>query len=468
MLKYILLKEVREMLFSRKFVISFIVCSILIILTFYSGARQYQLDRTLYETAVSENLHSMEGITDWRMIEHTIYLPPHPLASLVSGISNDIGRSMQMHGLGELTAEYSKYNEDPVYAVFRFLDLTFLFQIILSLFAILFAYDAISGEKERGTMRLVFSNTVSRSSFILGKILGTFLSLVVPLLIPILLGCLLLILLDIPMSETDWLKLGIIIGTGFLFFGTMIAISLFVSTITKKTSSSFLFLLIAWILFILVLPRGAVLLSGRTVDVPNVDEINNLKNNFSRELSEENFKKMESFESTSKGDMQQGMNEFQQFMTKISEEKNDKMNAFTGKLNEQRQNAQLERESLAMTLAGFSPSALFTLTASEAAGTSLQLMREYIRQANEYQKVFANFQKEKTGETTGGGMSIVIQNSGDDVLLIDPQELPVFEFKQPEFAAVLSNSLINIGILFLFTLAFYAASFFVFLKYDLR
>jgi hypothetical protein len=65
-------------------------------------------------------------------------------------------------------------------------------------------------------------------------------------------------------------------------------------------------------------------------------------------------------------------------------------------------------------------------------------------------------------------MSIVIQNSGDDVPLIDPQELPVFEFKQPEFAAVLSNSLINIGILFLFTLAFYTASFFVFLKYDLR
>ena len=38
-------------------------------------------------------------------------------------------------------------------AGFRFLDLDFIFQIVLSLFAILFAYDTISGEKERGTLR---------------------------------------------------------------------------------------------------------------------------------------------------------------------------------------------------------------------------------------------------------------------------------------------------------------------------
>ncbi|MEE8583230.1 MAG: ABC transporter permease subunit [Acidobacteriota bacterium] len=65
-------------------------------------------------------------------------------------------------------------------------------QIVLSLFAILFAYNAVSGEKEQGTLRLSFSNAVPRDSYILGKAAGSFLALAIPLLILILLGCLLL------------------------------------------------------------------------------------------------------------------------------------------------------------------------------------------------------------------------------------------------------------------------------------
>ena len=39
-------------------------------------------------------------------------------------------------------------------AMFRFIDLEFTFQVVLSLFAILFSYDAVCGERERGTLEI--------------------------------------------------------------------------------------------------------------------------------------------------------------------------------------------------------------------------------------------------------------------------------------------------------------------------
>ena len=183
MLRLIIEKELKEILGSTKFVVTFGVCAVLLLLAFYVGARNYQVNRTEYEAAVAENIKQMEGLTDWRRVDHRIFLEPQPLASLVTGISNDIGRTTEMRTRGDLQSENSRFNEDPLFAVFRFLDLEFIFGVVLSLFAILFGYDAINGEKERGTLRLSFANSVPRDKYILGKLAGSFLSLSIPLLI---------------------------------------------------------------------------------------------------------------------------------------------------------------------------------------------------------------------------------------------------------------------------------------------
>src|SRR5207247_2348188 len=104
------------------------------------------------------------------------------------------------------------------------------FSIVLSLFAILFAYDAVSGEKERGTLRLTFASAVPRDSYILGKLIGVFIALIIPLLLPMLAGCLLLPILGVPMNGDAWSRLALIIGCGLLTFGAFLTIALFVST----------------------------------------------------------------------------------------------------------------------------------------------------------------------------------------------------------------------------------------------
>ncbi|HMZ03889.1 MAG TPA: ABC transporter permease subunit, partial [bacterium] len=156
MFTLLLKKEIRDILNSPKFSALFGMGSLLILLAFYMGARNYQVLQNQYESAVRENLRQLEGVTDWSRVEPQIHLPPSPLASLISGVSNDIGRSVQVQaGAAELVPDHTRYGEDPVYAAFRLLDLEFVFQLILSLVAILLAYNAVNGEREQGTLKLM-------------------------------------------------------------------------------------------------------------------------------------------------------------------------------------------------------------------------------------------------------------------------------------------------------------------------
>jgi ABC-type transport system involved in multi-copper enzyme maturation permease subunit len=465
MLKILIEKELKEILGSAKFIFTFVVCSLLILLTFYVGARNYQISRSQYEASVAENMRSMQEVTDWRMVQHKIFLPPLPLASLVGGVSNDVGREISMAGLGELVATGSKYNEDPIYAVFRFLDLDFLFQIILSLFAILFTYNAVNGEKEGGTLGLTFANPVPRDKYILGKLIGSFTALAVPLLIPMLLGSLLLPALGVPMAGQDWMKLIFVIFTGFLYFGVFLTLSVFMSVVMKQSSGSFLIMLVIWIMSVVVLPRASVIIAGRAVNVPSVDEINSKKAKFSQQMSEEMFKKMATFKGTGEG--QTVMQEFQKFMGDIQEENSKQTKENSDKLNEERSNRQTVQQNLAFGISRVSPSACFSLGATNMAGTSLQLINEFTEQAVAYQAIYKKFQMEKTGSATGGGLMITVR-SGEEEKKINPKELPQFTYNPPEFNKVLGKSIIDIMVLIIYNLIFFFGSFIAFLKYDLR
>ena len=469
MIKLVIEKELREIISSTKFIITFSVCTVLILLTFYVGAKNHKLNLSRYEAAKAENFRQMEGLTDWlRVSNHRIFLPPQPLEALVSGVSNDIGRTINIHGRGELTSVDSRYNDDPIFAVFRFLDLTFIFQVVLSLFAILFVYDAINGEKERGTLQLSFAGPVQKDKFILAKVIGSFLSLSIPLLIPVLLGCLLLPILGINLSPDEWIRLALVIVTGLIYFGVFLTLSIFVSALTQRSSSSFLALLVIWIFAVFIIPRTSVLLAGRAVNVPSSDELSYKKSRFRAQLWQEDKKKIQDFASTEVEDMEKMASEFSKFMQDLSKERNDKMDEYADRLNEERKNYQTRQQRLAFNIARFSPSSLFSLAITNFAGTSLKMKQQFLKEANGYQQAYSQFMKEKTGMSLGGGIMIYRVGEGEDEKPIDPGELPEFNYKKSSLVEALNYAIIDIALLIIFNLLFFVGAYTAFIKYDVR
>ena len=77
MIRLIIERELRDIIGSTKFAVSFGVGAVLVLLAFFVGARNHQLNVARYEAARVENLRKMEGLTDWiRVNGHRIFLPP--------------------------------------------------------------------------------------------------------------------------------------------------------------------------------------------------------------------------------------------------------------------------------------------------------------------------------------------------------------------------------------------------------
>jgi ABC-2 type transport system permease protein len=471
MLRLIIEKELRDITGDTRFVLSFLVCSLLIITAFYGGERMYRSNLARYEASKRENLRTLEGITDWKEVQQTrIFLPPQPLASLVTGISNDIGQTAVIQGRGSVGTSDSRYGDDPVFAVFRFLDLDFIFQIVLTLFAILLAYDSISGEKERGTLRLTFANGVRRSTYLTGKILGTSLAIGIPLVIPFLIGILIFTGSGIQLSGDEWVRLVLIIGAGFLLFGFFITLSVFVSALTRRSSSSFLVLLLFWVAFGLVIPRISALTMGSLVDVPTTEYLESLKARFSGQIWNDDKRAMENYKPPETQDMQVMMKDFNKFMGDLASAREKKLNEYMSKLEADRENRVERQTFLSLGLARVSPVSAFSLAVSTLAGTSLSMKEAFLKQAESYQKSYANFMVEKTGTNLSGGGFVIRMRTEDTEKAkpIDAGEMPQFTFTPRRLADDAASLIPDFGILLTGIILCFAGSFVAFLRYDVR
>jgi len=177
MLRDIIKKEIQDTIMSPRFVFTFLLCTILILLAVYTGINNYQAELKEHSAAVAlnkKNLESQQGYGQLAGLGTKINRKPQVLSTIVSGIWEAVGRVASVNIAYDPNMTESKYSSNPIFAVFGPLDLSFIVKIVLSLFAILFTYDAIVGEKEKGTLKLALSNKVPRDRLILGKAIGGF------------------------------------------------------------------------------------------------------------------------------------------------------------------------------------------------------------------------------------------------------------------------------------------------------
>ena len=119
--------------------------------------------------------------------------PPNPLSIFNQGLDKRLGNAIEITlGSVPMLWDAEKHGSDnPFLRLFSSIDLVAIFQVVLSLLALLFAYDAIAGEHEAGTLRLMMSHPVRRGQILAAKYIGAMVCLMTPLLISLLLAQLL-------------------------------------------------------------------------------------------------------------------------------------------------------------------------------------------------------------------------------------------------------------------------------------
>ena len=183
--------------------------------------------------------------------------------------------------------------DNPFLNRFFTFDFVSVLVIVISLMALLFTHDICTGEKETGTLKMMFSNPVSRASVLAGKILGTFFTLLPMLLFSYGL-CILVILLypEIHFTASEWMRIGLIFLLSIVSLLLFMVIGLFVSSGVQNSGTSIVICLVLWVTFLFIIPNLANYSAKSFV---NTGSIENLKFKM-KELDEEYLKKTWEYE----------------------------------------------------------------------------------------------------------------------------------------------------------------------------
>ena len=478
MLGTLIEKELKTILLSPKFVAVFAVCSILIIMSIYIGIDEYNTAVNHYEAVNAQLAQQMREETNWGWLRTNIVRRPNPMEIFVTGINNDIGRQCPINTNDVIKLYGSRYSDQLLFSIFRSMDFMFIVQIVLSLFAILFTYDSICGERESGTLKLNFANPIPRTGFILAKLIGSWLGLIIPLLIPMLLGAALVLIFKIPMTSQHWIQLLFLTGISVLYFTFFICLGVFFSSVTRGPSTSFLCLLVVWICFVLIIPRAGVMSAGQFIKVDPAAEIESKLTQKRRQQTSEEFSRwMDNMSKEQNAALSSIPREEYQEKSKAIFEEYDKkydeerirttleVDRYYMSLLEDWRNRKGELERLGYAMSRFSPASAFQLAAMNLAGTGLSLKSQYEDQLHDYKGVFNRFRAEKEIESEAKNAG----NSGNGKKeTIDITELPRFSFVEESISKKLTGTAIDIAILSFYILFAIAGAFISFNRYDVR
>jgi ABC-type transport system involved in multi-copper enzyme maturation permease subunit len=468
MLKDIIKKEILETITSAKFVFTFLLCAILILLSVYTGISNYRSDQKEFSAAVALNKKNLESQPSYQALAGLgtkINKPPQVLEAIATGIDEAVGRVATVNIAYDPNLVDSKYESNPVFSVFGALDLTFIVKIVLSLFAILFTYDAIVGEKEKGTLKLTLSNKVPRDRLILGKVIGGFISLLIPLIIPLILSLLLLLVFpNVVLTGQDWGRLLLMFLMFFLYLSVFFTLGLLVSARTNKSSTSFLVLLFIWVTFVTVIPKLSVVTAARLHPIPSVHEITAKKDAFLQQIQGGAQKKVLDWikeNAPKSGEDQKAYQEkFKKFLEDFQQDATSKIDENNAALERDYQARKRAQQNLAINLSRVSPASALTFSTMSLARTGIDEHERFLASIRAYKPIFTKWANSRMMQ------NLNFQTGETGKVVLD--DMPQHKFEPEGLSKSLARTLPDFGMMLFLIIVFFAGAYVSFLKYDVR
>ena len=262
MLKSIIRKEILSNLLSYKFSIITILSTILILVSIFVMYGDYCLALENYE------------ILQMKSDGPIAVIRPTPLSIFAKGLEENLCRSYTSGFVGHIDISTKQKSANNLFKLFTAPDLLYIIKVILSLCAMLFAFDMVCGEKEIGTLRQSLSCSLKRPILIIGKWIGGFISFILPFFIAVLLGTIFVTLSPmVDMNPENWLKLGLFLLSSVLYLTVFFSLGLLISCLTHQSSSSLVISLFAWAMLVFLIPNLGNILARQLVRIPTVRQL---------------------------------------------------------------------------------------------------------------------------------------------------------------------------------------------------
>lgn len=259
---------------SVRFGVALLLCLVFVPISVLDGTDDYHVRQAEYERAVAANDSVLRSAHVWSAVRPTTVKRTEPLGALARGVQSEVG-IYNMVKLGEYPLLPQSFpsgspsvfgvthtqllgeaggHENPFFNAFTATDFLTLMAWLFPLLALLFSYDAFTAEREAGTLRMVFSEPVGRSTLLAGKLLGIGM-LLAPLAVlcyALAAGCLLAG--GVPMSACDWQALGLMLLLTVALTGVCIVGGLLVSLCFRRSADALAVAMLLWVVMTFVVP----------------------------------------------------------------------------------------------------------------------------------------------------------------------------------------------------------------------
>ena len=265
-------KELKEIVREGRFrVTAGVVLALLLAAVFISN--QYYQSVNAQHAQAKENARS-EWVNQGEKNPHSAahygtyaFKPKYPLSLIDSGIDKYAGISIFLEAHKRSEAQYAAAQDQT--ALSRFGDLTpdFVLIFIMPLLIILIGFNAITRERESGTLRLLRGQGVPAWKLALGKWLGIFIPVLLIVLPVYILSALFLANVN-DYGEFSLGALSLLFLVYILYYAVFTNLTLMVSSLVRKSNIAFVILLGIWIVSCLAMPKISTALADTLYPYP--------------------------------------------------------------------------------------------------------------------------------------------------------------------------------------------------------
>lgn len=247
MLRHLILKRLRLNLMSLRFLYGL---ALMVGLLALSGVVLTQSFKSRMQYARARDLEwrsSLEAAPTYNQTYGQVILEPSVLSIVAEGIGDRFGMIARAFGQFGGLRIGGRAQSNRLLTLLP-MDLSHVVGLILSLIAILLTYDAISGDRESGTLRLTLSYSLARPILFLGEALAALMTVLLALAPAALLWLLVVRMSGLPgFSSDDWYRLGTFFIATVLFLFIYVNIGLFFSATLRESTTSLMWGLLIWV-----------------------------------------------------------------------------------------------------------------------------------------------------------------------------------------------------------------------------
>lgn len=474
-IKTIIRKEILANILSFRFVVTLALLLIVVPVTTFVLTSDYLKKVSDSSLRRAETETYLRSYAHFNRIGNILRaaMPPLPSEVLVRGLSADVN--------------LSEFDDDPLPVMFPLVDLVFVVTILMSLVALIFAYDAVSGEKEDGTLKLMLANGVPRPQVILAKIAGGGLTLLVPYIMSLVVGLLVILIHPgVGWGSANWAALGLITVGTILYVMLFYALGVFISARHQSSSASIMTSLLVWVLLVLVVPslspyiasflsptpsriqveREASRLGdterddlGRKLEAERLHDVLAKYPILSEKISEAERKRLVERDPAAREAFEARRKAVQSAWDEANRIQGEKITALTNAAG-QKEKAQT---SLSRTISMISPLAVFSYLATDLNSTGIKNAAYFEQLRGVWDRAFGEYERKKIADLQAKDPATDWWNTA-----VDMSDRPRFEYREEGLGARVQAALPEFVLLFGYGLVFFVLAYVSFLRYDVR